>query len=305
MIMSESRVLRITDVLTPGANLEYEVPPKLRERVAAFLDASANTADEPVVPRLSSTVMLLRERQHNQEQATHQGAFQVFMQKRASSMAFVPDAAVFPGGGFNALDDTCDVPWEGPTAGEWALRMGCDEATAKRAVVTAAREVFEECGVLLARYVDGSRIEEPMTSKELRQARVLLSNHELAFGQMLSDINAVLWTDLLSVHAHWVTPPCEPRRYSTYFFRARMPNGQTADGRTTEAVKTGWASPAWLLEQQAMGKLLLMPPTISNLCDLGQAKDVDAACEQKCVVHVTPRPARSSAGTLVFRSVVQ
>lgn len=301
--MDVSQVLGITDVLSPGARLEYAVPPKLRERVTAYLNASAGSADEPPVPRLSSTVMLLREREH--DNAAHEGAFQVFMQKRASSMAFVPDAAVFPGGGFNELDDSYDVPWEGPSVKDWAQRMGCDELTAKRAVVTAAREVFEECGVLLARHADGSLIEQPMASEELRQARTLLSNHDLAFGQMLSDAHVVLWTDLLSVHAHWVTPPCEPRRYSTYFFRARMPEGQTADGRTSEAVKTGWASPAWLLEQQHAGKLLIMPPTISNLCDLEQARNVADACTQASVVHVRPQPARSESGALVFRSVVQ
>lgn len=302
-MVDESRVLGITDVLSPGVNLEYAVPPKLRERVAAYLDAPADGVDEPPVPRLSSTVMLLREREHGQ--ASHEGAFQVFMQQRASSMAFVPDAAVFPGGGFNPLDDTCEVPWGGPSAREWAQRMSCDELTARRAVVTAAREVFEECGVLLARRADGSLIEQPMKSEGLRQARALLSDHELAFGQMLTDAHAVLWTDLLSVHAHWVTPPCEPRRYSTYFFRARMPEGQTADGRTTEAVKTGWASPTWLLEQQQDGKLLIMPPTISNLCDLKQAHTVSDACAQASVVHVYPQPARSRNGALVFRSVVQ
>lgn len=302
-MMDESRVLGITDVLSPGANLEYAVPPKLRERVTSYLDAPDGSAGELPVPRLSSTVMLLRERECNQ--ASREGTFQVFMQKRASSMAFVPDAVVFPGGGFNPLDDTCEVPWEGPSACDWALRMGCDELTAKRAVVTAAREVFEECGVLLARYADGSLIEQPMASKELRQARTLLSEHKLAFGQMLADIKAELWTDLLSVHAHWITPPCESRRYSTYFFRACMPEGQTADGRTTEAVKTGWASPAWLLEQQQAGKLLIMPPTISNLCDLKQAHNVTDACVQSNVVHVRPQPARSKSGALVFRSVVQ
>ena len=230
--------------------------------------------------------------------------FQVFMQQRASTMAFVPDAVVFPGGSFDSIDDAHDVPWEGPSVSEWASLMGCDEQTAQRALVTAAREVFEETGVLLARKANGADFDDPMKSSELRQAREQLSEHALSFGQMLEDIGGVLWTDLLHACAHWVTPPSERRRYSTFFFRARMPQGQVADGRTTEAVKTGWAEPSWLLDQHRSGKLLIMPPTVSNLCDLAASESVAQACERKSTIHVRPSPARKSDGTLVFRSVI-
>ena len=182
--------------------------------------------------------------------------------------------------------------------------MGCYVETARRALVTAAREVFEETGVLLARRADGADFDDPMKSPELRQARDLLSEHALSFGQMLEDIGAVLWTDLLHACAHWVTPPNERRRYSTFFFRARMPQGQVADGRTTEAVKTGWAGPSWLLDQHRSGNLLIMPPTVSNLCDLAASENVTQACERNSTIHVYPSPARKSDGALVFRSVI-
>lgn len=97
-MMNESRVLGITDVLSQGSQLEYTVPEKSLERVGAFVDAqrSGSNQNAPVTPRLSSTVMLLRERAHPQDGSS----FAVFMQQRASSMAFVPDAVVFPRGKF-------------------------------------------------------------------------------------------------------------------------------------------------------------------------------------------------------------
>lgn len=300
-MQDESRVLGITDILSRGSQLAYAVPSKSQDRVNDYLDAEAAGEAQPVRPRLSSTVMLLRDRAH----AGADGGLAVFMQQRASSMAFVPDAVVFPGGSFDVLDDTCDIPWEGPDARAWGERMGCDEDVARRAIVTAAREVFEETGVLLARRPDGREIPNPMESEELRQARVQLSEHKLAFGQMLTDSRLLLWSDMLCPCAHWVTPPSEPRRYSTYFFRARMPLGQHADGKTTEAVKTGWADPAWLLKQQREGRLLLMPPTISNLTDLARFHSVSSACVERETLHVLPRPSRGADGTLTFRSVVQ
>ena len=203
------------------------------------------------------------------------------------------------------MDDTCEIPWEGPSPSQWAQRMGCSEDTARRAFVTAAREVFEESGVLLARRKDGSELLNLAGSEELQSARSLLVGHKLAFGQLLSDMGLVLWTDLFCPCAHWVTPPSEPRRYSTFFFRAKMPQGQCADGKTSEAVRTGWANPEWLLEQQRAGALLIMPPTISNLCDLTQAQNVTEACAQRQTIHVYPEPARKEDGPLVFRSVVR
>lgn len=296
--MDKLRVLGITDILSSGACLEYDVPLKLRDGVASYLKRCDAGEDDPVKPRLSSTVMLLRDK------APASSGFQVFMQQRASTMAFVPDAVVFPGGSFDPIDDAHDVPWEGPSVSEWASLMGCDEQTARRALVTAAREVFEETGVLLARKANGADFEDPMKSPELRQAREQLSEHALSFGQMLEDIGGVLWTDLLHACAHWVTPPSERRRYSTFFFRARKPQSQVADGRTTEAVKTGWADPLWLLDQHRSGKLLIMPPTVSNLCDLAASESVAQACERNSTIHVRPFPARKSDGTLVFRSVI-
>ena len=45
----------------------------------------------------------------------------VFMLRRASTMAFTPDAVVFPGGGMDARDVECAVPWAGPSPEQLSL----------------------------------------------------------------------------------------------------------------------------------------------------------------------------------------
>lgn len=79
----------------------------------------------------------------------------VFMLRRASTMAFTPDAVVFPGGGMDVRDVECAVPWAGPSPEQWACLMSCPVSVAKGAITAAAREVFEESGVLLASAPDG------------------------------------------------------------------------------------------------------------------------------------------------------
>ena len=72
------------------------------------------------------------------------------MLRRVSGMEFAPSMMVFPGGGVDERDGETGLPWAGPSPAEWAERLGCSPAEAQMYVAAAIREVFEECGVLLA-----------------------------------------------------------------------------------------------------------------------------------------------------------
>ena len=89
----------------------------------------------------ASTVMVIRDSDAGPE---------VFVARRVKGMAFAGGMTVFPGGGVDAADDDPDLAWTGPAPAWWAERLGCDEPRARRLVCAAARETFEECGVLLA-----------------------------------------------------------------------------------------------------------------------------------------------------------
>ena len=130
---------RPAEPLRPGAYVEYSVDdqPGVVERARAYL---AGAPCEPVAPRCAATVMLVSEGEpHGRrfesplaggapiEETVDAAPVDVFMLRRASTMASAPDAVVFPGGGMDARDVECAVPWAGPSPEQWARLMSCTE----------------------------------------------------------------------------------------------------------------------------------------------------------------------------------
>ncbi len=301
---SERRGIR--EPIEPGCVLEYGVgaSPAALERARAYLaDPEGCACAEP---RRAATVMLLADGRVRTDSAAGTDAepVDVFMMKRASTMAFVPDAVVFPGGGVDERDVECPLACEGPSFDEWARRMGCEPQIAKGVVVAAARELFEESGVLLAASGAGElHWDEP--GDHWARERECVASRAVSFGEFLAERGFALRSDLLSLRSHWVTPPCEPRRYDTYFFTARLPHGQHADGCTSEAVAAGWLSPGEAFRRFDAGRLLLVPPTISNLAALAGASSVAEAMDAPFCGHVFPVPALAEDGAVVYRCTVR
>lgn len=242
-----------------GETLEVPMSEQLARTYEEFRAAGA----APVAPRLAATVMLVRSPR------------EVFMLRRAATMAFVPEAVVFPGGGVDPRDADAPCSWIGPDEEEWARRMGTSADVARRVVTAAAREVFEECGVLLAgdeRGVCAVDAAEPAWAEERRR----LVSHEASFADVLSRHGLALRTDLLGLRSHWLTPAFEPRRYDTYFFAALAPAGQEPDSRTTEADRAGWVDPQAMFDRAAQGLVRLVPPTAYNLAHLLHAPGVES-----------------------------
>jgi 8-oxo-dGTP pyrophosphatase MutT (NUDIX family) len=212
------------------------------------------TTQPPMTPRPAGTVILLRD--------TDDG-LGVFLLQRHRDMEFAPGMTVFPGGGVDDRDRSVDIDWSGPPPSWWARRFGVAEDLALALVCTAARETFEECGVLLAGPDERAIVADAAAYREARQK---LARRELAFGDFLRRENLVLRADLLRPWANWVTPAQgHRRRYDTYFFAAALPQGQHADGETTEAAEAGWSSPAEAIEDFKAGRRFLLPPTWTQL----------------------------------------
>lgn len=243
---------------------------------------------EPAVPRLASTVMLVRD---------DEGPLEVFMLRRVGSMAFAPSMHVFPGGGADLRDAEDELPWAGPGIGEWAERLETDEASARMLVAAAVREIFEETGVLLASPVEDEG-EAPHLSPEVaRDLRAQLVAREVGFGEVLLAQRLALRSDLLRYRAHWITPEVEPRRYDTRFFVAAVPPGQSPDGDTSEADLSEWVRPRAVLDAFADGDLLLLPPTIVCLEQLAEVSTVSAALAQEPpIAPVMPEFVTTEAG---------
>jgi 8-oxo-dGTP pyrophosphatase MutT (NUDIX family) len=92
--------------------------------------------------------------------------------------------------------------------------------------------------------------------------------------------------------AHWVTPEMEPRRFDTEFYVAVLPADQEARDISGETVRADWTTPSQALTAYEGGAIALMPPTLSILTELAEARTVPAVLERaagRVVVTVRPR----------------
>ena len=176
------------------------------------------------VARPASTVVLLR---------PSPSRFDVFLVRRADSVAFMGGAHVFPGGSVDPGDRLVDpnAACDGVEAAI-ARMPDVDPGTAIAHHVAAIRELFEEAGVQLARGPAGAK-------------RLAL--------------------DALAYFAHWVTPDIEIKRFDARFFAALVPEGQEPSHDSREASASGWFDPTDAVARCRAGEIALPPPTWTTL----------------------------------------
>ena len=233
----------------------------------------------PLTPRPAATVMLIRD---------NPGGISVFLMRRHSAMEFAAGVMVFPGGGVDDRDRNAQIAWTGPPPTWWAERFGTETGLAEALVCAAARETFEECGVLFAGPAD-----DPDgivgDASVYRESRLALADRTLSFADFLRRENLVLRADLLRPWANWVTPEAErTRRYDTFFFVGALPEGQRADGENTESDRAGWTTPQAAIEDFAAGGCFLLPPTWTQLDSLAGRTVADVLAVERQIVTVQP-----------------
>jgi 8-oxo-dGTP pyrophosphatase MutT (NUDIX family) len=237
----------------------------------------------PLPTRPAATVMLVRDAP---------GGLKVFLMRRHSKMEFAPGVMVFPGGGVDDRDRHADIAWAGPPPQWWAQRFGIETDLAIALVCAAARETFEESGVLFAGPADqavsaaDSIVGDASVYGDSRKA---LADHTLSFADFLRRENLVLRSDLLRPWANWVTPEAErTRRYDTYFFVAALPEGQRADGENTESDRADWALPQDTIAEFEAGRNVLLPPTWTQLDALAGRTVADVLAVERQITPVQP-----------------
>jgi 8-oxo-dGTP pyrophosphatase MutT (NUDIX family) len=253
-----------------------DVPPSLVERARAFLAGPGDVA----APRHAATVVLLRDTP---------GGLEVYLLRRAGTMAFAAGMHVFPGGSVDPRDGELETTWAGPSPDEWAGRLGCDETLARALVCAAVRETFEESGVLLA----GPSPEDVVadtTADDWERDRSALLDRSLSMAELLTSRGLVLRSDLLRAWAHWITPEFEPKRFDTRFFVAALPTGQLARDVSGEADHAAWLLVRDAVAEHEAGRLAMLPPTIEALRDLTAYDDVAGVlAAQRRVRPILPR----------------
>ncbi|MEV0213804.1 NUDIX hydrolase [Micromonospora sp. NPDC050695] len=236
----------------------------------------------PATPRVAATVLLLRPTDTD---------FEVYVIRRVAAMTFGGMYA-FPGGGVDRSDSAAHLDWAGPAPSEWAGRLGVAPEAAQAVVCAAAREVFEEAGVLLAG-PDPATVVGDVSGDDWEAARQALEGRRTGFAALLADRQLTLRSDLLLPWSRWITPEFEPRRFDTYFFVALLPAGQRTRDVSGEADHTLWIRPADALARAEAGELTMLPPTLVTLAQVAAAGDLAgvarAATDRDAATPITPR----------------
>ena len=220
--------------------------------------------------------------------------------RRKSSMKFAPRMYVFPGGAVEPTDG--DVP----LAGSIDLARASEQLYSDSpgaVIAAAARETFEECGVLIARSSDGRLAS---FDEDLKRDRADLVADNLSFTDLLTRRGLRVDDSALVSLAHWVTPENEPRRFDVRFFVAALPEGQFTYEVDEEADRTQWIGPMDALEAWNAGSLDMWIPTASTmrlLMNGDSAADVVENSRGRHIVPVRPHEVPAPNGELAWHLV--
>lgn len=247
--------------------------------------------------RNAATVIVLR------DVAGSQG-YELLMLRRSARSGFAADMWVFPGGVVDAADGDLDAAhWTGIDPRALAARFELSPDHVLAHYVAAARETFEEAGLLLAHTRAGDAPD--LTDPALLQLRHDLADRSkrVSFAAWLQERDFVLDLAGMTYLSHWVTPTVEPRRYDTRFFLARVPSQQVAGYDQRETTDQRWVSPAAALEARRAGDMQMIYPTIQTLRWLREQATADgaiaAAAAQPDIRRVQPHAELDEDGNFV------
>lgn len=170
----------------------------------------------------------------------------VFWVRRSLKMFFMGGYHAFPGGQRDQSDFSLCV-------------LNCDDAEAASFRACAAREMFEEAGVLVARGA------ERLSRKQLAALRRELGEDQITFQELLEREGLALDAQLLVELPRWVTPPFAPRRFNTWFFAAWLPEGQETEVIPGELESGQWVRPRDALWMWHNGECLIATPILHTL----------------------------------------
>lgn len=187
------------------------------------------------------------------------------MVRRHISSAF-GDAFAFPGGVIDPEDKLVHEFCGGLGDAEANLRLGV-ESSGLDYFSAAVRELFEETGVLLA---DISTLDE-----NLNDVRDGLNDGTANWADFVTRNELQLHCERLYYISHWITPPTQPKRYSTRFFLAELPGGQEALHCGGELTESCWGLPHDFLLANREGEIELYFPTIKTLESISRHRTLD------------------------------
>ena len=207
------------------------------------------TIERTNAPKDAAAVILLR-------QNTDPNNPEVFWVKRSDKLAFLGGFHAFPGGQIDADDAAIDVR-NAPNPETAAMISG------------AARELFEELGVLAAR---GS---ETLTKGQRASLLDDLESGRMSWPALLDHYNLYLDANDFTYVGRWVTPPFNARRFDTWFFLVNCPPKQEPKVIAGELSEGEWLSARDAYARWMNDQVVAVPPTLHALQMLGAGMTPD------------------------------
>ena len=175
----------------------------------------------------------------------------------------------FPGGTALPGDDEA-ASWVGPGAEYWEEQFHFSDVTqARRSVMAAVRESFEETGILLAGEDDQDVVERSSTP-ELMAWREAVASQDKSFSHFLTSSGLSVRADLLRPVARWQSPDFFLKRYDIAYFSTALPVGQDPKLLLGKGVWGDWLNVRELLEAKdtsELGDRIGQPNTVGRTLD--------------------------------------
>ena len=194
-------------------------------------------------PRPSSTVVLARDSDRGPE---------LLLVLRRAGDAF-GDSYTFPGGVLDAEDAEARECCSGLSIDEANTILGT-ETGGLDYYIAVVRELFEETGVLLG-----------ATAPVEHSLRERLHSGDLAWADLLRQQQLSIPCDTLHYFTHWITPSTLPKRWSTRFFLAEMPDKQQVRPDESEIVDYCWITAGEALASASRGERKIPYPTCRTI----------------------------------------
>jgi glyoxylase-like metal-dependent hydrolase (beta-lactamase superfamily II)/8-oxo-dGTP pyrophosphatase MutT (NUDIX family) len=211
-------------------------------------------------PRDAAVVILLR---HETDPKTPE----VFLVRRSEKLSFLGGYHAFPGGQFDTDDSASPVE-------------NCADAETATAISCAARELFEETQVLVARGGDAlTQGQRASLLDDLQQGR-------MSWSALLQHYDLHLDANDFTFVGRWVTPPFSNRRFDTWFFLATCPPKQRAHVAGDAELAGGeWIAASAAISRWQNSEIIAVPPVLhalkSLMGGLGSGNEVTDALVQR------------------------
>ncbi|HEX8922580.1 MAG TPA: MBL fold metallo-hydrolase [Pyrinomonadaceae bacterium] len=213
-------------------------------------DKASAGASGGATPKDAAAVILLRD-------GTDASNPEVFWVRRSERMAFLGGFHAFPGGQLEAADAQVRVE-------------NCEDAEACAMIACAARELFEELNVLVARGA------ETLTKGQRASLLDDLESGRMTFAELLNHYGLHLDADDFRFSGRWVTPPFSPRRFDTWFFLVNCPAKQEPYVRGEAELESGeWTTVAEAVARWERSEVLTAPPVLHALKTLAGGLTAD------------------------------